>query len=159
MDIVLHVVHVLAALGLIGLILIQHGKGADAGASFGGGGSQTVFGSAGSANFLTRSTAVLAVVFFITSLGLAWMARQEVSGGGSILPALESVDEQDVPAMDQQGGDVPGAGEARGDVPAMDSGDAGDVPGASESEKGSLDVPAAELESPAPDETTSQTEQ
>ena len=62
MDIVLHVVHVLAALGLIGLILIQHGKGADAGASFGGGGSQTVFGSAGSANFLTRFTAVLAVV-------------------------------------------------------------------------------------------------
>ena len=161
MDIVLHVVHVLAALGLIGLILIQHGKGADAGASFGGGGSQTVFGSAGSANFLTRSTAVLALVFFITSLGLAWMARQEATGGGSILPALESVDEQDVPAMDQGGdevpsvdapsaSDVPGADSAAGDVPAMDS---------SESEKGSLDVPAAELESPAPDETPSQSEQ
>ena len=86
MDIVLHVVHVLAALGLIGLILIQHGKGADAGASFGGGGSQTVFGSAGSANFLTRFTAVLAVVFFVTSLGLAWMARQEAEGAGSFLP-------------------------------------------------------------------------
>ncbi|MFP1683616.1 preprotein translocase subunit SecG [Alloalcanivorax sp. C16-1] len=160
MDIVLHVVHVLAALGLIGLILIQHGKGADAGASFGGGGSQTVFGSAGSANFLTRSTAALAVVFFITSLGLAWMARQEVSGGGSILPALESVDEQDVPAMDQQGGDVPaGAGQSAGDVPAMESGDA---PAGSENEPSAnsqneaLDVPAAELESPAPDETPSQ---
>lgn len=161
MDIVLHVVHVLAALGLIGLILIQHGKGADAGASFGGGGSQTVFGSGGSANFLTRATAVLAVVFFITSLGLAWMARQEATGGGGILPALESVDEQDVPAADQGGGevpapdapaasDVPGAGGASGDVPAMDSG---------ESEKESFDVPAAELESPAPDETTSQPEQ
>ena len=100
MDIVLHVVHVLAALGLIGLILIQHGKGADAGASFGGGGSQTVFGSAGSANFLTRFTAVLAVVFFVTSLGLAWMARQEAEGAGSFLPALESVDDQDVPALD-----------------------------------------------------------
>ncbi|MCH2556311.1 MAG: preprotein translocase subunit SecG [Alcanivorax sp.] len=168
MDIVLHVVHVLAALGLIGLILIQHGKGADAGASFGGGGSQTVFGSAGSANFLTRSTAILAVVFFITSLGLAWMARQEVSGGGSILPALESVDEQDVPAMDQQGGDVPGAGQSGGDVPAMES---GDVPAAetenapsagsenqpsANSQNEALDVPAAELESPAPDETPSQ---
>lgn len=163
MDIVLHVVHVLAALGLIGLILIQHGKGADAGASFGGGGSQTVFGSAGSANFLTRSTAILAVVFFITSLGLAWMARQEVSGGGSILPALESVDEQDVPAMDPQGGDVPangapssdvpGAGESSGDVPAMESGDA---PAAANSQNEALDVPAAELESPAPDETPSQ---
>ncbi|MEO1900940.1 MAG: preprotein translocase subunit SecG [Alcanivorax sp.] len=163
MDIVLHVVHVLAALGLIGLILIQHGKGADAGASFGGGGSQTVFGSAGSANFLTRSTAILAVVFFITSLGLAWMARQEVSGGGSILPALESVDEQDVPAMDPQGGDVPangapssdvpGAGESSGDVPAMESGDA---PAAANSQNEALDVPAAELESPAPDEAPSQ---
>ena len=155
MDIVLHVVHVLAALGLIGLILIQHGKGADAGASFGGGGSQTVFGSAGSANFLTRFTAVLAVVFFVTSLGLAWMARQEAEGAGSFLPSLESVDDQDVPALDDAdepvSGDVPSTGPAQGaDVPAeapgMDSG---------KSEKETSDVPSAGLESPAPDETTS----
>lgn len=158
MDIVLHVVHVLAALGLIGLILIQHGKGADAGASFGGGGSQTVFGSAGSANFLTRFTAVLAVVFFVTSLGLAWMARQEAAGAGSFLPALESVDEQDVPALDGDdapaSGDVPATGPAQGaDVPsgapATDSMDSG------KSEKETSDVPSAGLESPAPDETTS----
>jgi len=155
MDIVLHVVHVLAALGLIGLILIQHGKGADAGASFGGGGSQTVFGSAGSANFLTRFTAVLAVVFFITSLGLAWMARQEAVGGGSILPALESVDDQDVPALD---GDDAGSA---GDVPGAAPGDAADVPSGApamdsgKTEKETSDVPSAGLESPPLDETTS----
>jgi preprotein translocase subunit SecG len=71
-DIVL-VIHVLAAIALIGLILIQHGKGADAGAAFGGGGgSQSVFGSAGAANFLSRMTAGLATVFFITSLSLGY---------------------------------------------------------------------------------------
>ncbi len=156
MDIVLHVVHVLAALGLIGLILIQHGKGADAGASFGGGGSQTVFGSAGSANFLTRFTAVLAVVFFITSLGLAWMARQEAAGAGSILPALESVDDQDVPALDSD--DAP----ASGDVPSMAPGEGADVPAGApaadsgKSEKEVSDVPSPGLESPAPEETTSE---
>jgi len=160
MDIVLHVVHVLAALGLIGLILIQHGKGADAGASFGGGGSQTVFGSAGSANFLTRFTAVLAVVFFITSLGLAWMARQEAEGAGSFLPALESVDDQDVPALDEAdapaSGDVPATG-----VPATTPAEGADVPAdaptmdSGKSEKETSDVPSAGLESPAPDETTS----
>ena len=107
MDIVVHVVHVLAALGLIGLVLIQHGKGADAGASFGGGGSQTVFGSAGSANFLTRATAILAVLFFITSMALAWMARQEAEGVRSYLPELETLEQvDDVPAAPE---DSPGA--------------------------------------------------
>src|SRR5699024_305713 len=85
--IAVHVVHVLVTLGLIVLILLQQGKGADAGASFGGGASQTVFGSAGSANFLTRTTAVLAVLFFATSMTLAWMARHQ-SGSDSVLPAL-----------------------------------------------------------------------
>ena len=150
MDIVLHVVHVLAALGLIGLVLIQHGKGADAGASFGGGGSQTVFGSAGSANFLTRSTAMLAVVFFVTSLGLAWMARNEAGQAGGILPVLEQTLDQDVPALDA-GSDVPAP--SRSDVP--DAGAAGDEPTPSSSENGASDVPSAGLESPAPDEAPS----
>lgn len=71
-DIVL-VVHVLAAIALVGLVLLQHGKGADAGAAFGGGGgSQSVFGSAGAANFLSRMTAGLATIFFITSLSLGY---------------------------------------------------------------------------------------
>ena len=74
---ILTVVHILAALGIIGLVLIQHGKGADAGAAFGagaaGGASGSVFGAQGSGNFLSRSTAVLATVFFVTSLSLAYM--------------------------------------------------------------------------------------
>ena len=69
--------HIIVAIALSGIILIQHGKGADAGASFGSGAAGTVFGAAGSANFLTRATAVLATVFFATSLALAYHAQQE----------------------------------------------------------------------------------
>lgn len=66
------VIHVLTALGIVGLVLLQQGKGADMGAAFGGGGaSQTLFGARGSATFLSRATAILAAVFFITSLTLA----------------------------------------------------------------------------------------
>lgn len=101
MDILLHVVHVLAALGLIGLVLLQQGKGADAGASFGGGGSNTVFGGAGAANFLTRATAVCALVFFVTSLSLAWMARQQANLGNPAVPMLETVQQEfEVPVLE-----------------------------------------------------------
>src|SRR5436305_6050394 len=65
-------VHVLIAIGLIGFVLLQHGKGADMGAAFGSGSSGSLFGAAGSANFLSRTTAVLATVFFLTSLGLTY---------------------------------------------------------------------------------------
>jgi preprotein translocase subunit SecG len=75
MHTVLVVVQVLAAIGLIGLVLLQHGKGADAGAAFGSGASGTVFGSRGSANFLSRATAVCATVFFLASLSLAYVVR------------------------------------------------------------------------------------
>ena len=78
---VLLVIHVFMAIGLIGLVLIQHGKGADAGAAFGSGSSATVFGSQGSASFLTRLTAVLATGFFITSLTLAYYTRVTVKEG------------------------------------------------------------------------------
>lgn len=71
------VVHILVSLALVGLILIQQGKGAEAGASFGGGASQTVFGSQGSGNFLTKSTSWLAVIFFVTSISLAMLAKQQ----------------------------------------------------------------------------------
>jgi len=67
------VVHILAAMGVIGLVLVQHGKGADMGAAFGSGASGSLFGATGSANFLSRATAVLATVFFVTSLSLAYM--------------------------------------------------------------------------------------
>jgi preprotein translocase subunit SecG len=78
---VLLVIHVFIAIGLIVLVLIQHGKGADAGAAFGSGSSATVFGSQGSASFLTRLTAVLATGFFITSLSLAYFTREAVKEG------------------------------------------------------------------------------
>lgn len=72
------VVHVLVAVGVIVLVLLQQGKGAEAGASFGGGASQTVFGSQGSGNFLTRVTAVLVTLFFITSLTLGSIIANRV---------------------------------------------------------------------------------
>jgi preprotein translocase subunit SecG len=76
MQTILTVLHLFLALGLIGLVLIQHGKGADAGAAFGSGASATVFGARGSGNFLSRSTAVLATLFFLTSMALAYFAAQ-----------------------------------------------------------------------------------
>ena len=87
------IVHVLIAFAIIALILLQQGKGADMGASFGSGGSQTLFGPAGGGNALTRATAVLATLFFITSFGLAIIAKQktEIGPGGS---ALSEVAEQ-----------------------------------------------------------------
>lgn len=75
METLVLILHILVALGMIGLILLQQGKGAEAGASFGGGASNTVFGASGSANFLTKSTAVLTTIFFLTSLTLAVFAK------------------------------------------------------------------------------------
>ncbi len=84
------VLHVLIALAIIGLVLLQHGKGADMGSGFGGGASGSLFGATGSANFLSRTTAVLATVFFITSLGLAYLATHQRAGGGGVLDAVKS---------------------------------------------------------------------
>ena len=78
MQTALLVIHILITISLIGLILIQRGKGADIGAAFGSGASNTVFGSQGSASFLTRTTAILATLFFITSLSLAYFSTQKV---------------------------------------------------------------------------------
>ena len=75
---VLFVVQVLVSAGLIGFILLQQGKGADAGAAFGSGASSTVFGARGSGNFLTRTTSVLALIFLINSLVLSYMASQQI---------------------------------------------------------------------------------
>lgn len=69
------IIHLLVALGVVILVLVQHGKGADMGASFGGGASNTVFGSQGSANFLSRTTGILVAIFFATSLGLTYFAK------------------------------------------------------------------------------------
>ncbi len=78
-------VQILSALGMIGLILIQHGKGADMGAAFGSGSSGSLFGASGSANFLSRTTAVLAAVFFVATLALAYFGNARPVSSGSVL--------------------------------------------------------------------------
>lgn len=104
------VVHVLIALSIIGLILVQHGKGADMGAAFGSGASGSLFGSSGSANFLSRSTAVLATLFFITSLVLAYSASHRAKTTGSVMqenvqsaPASQPAAVPEVPPPAEQG--------------------------------------------------------
>jgi len=112
MQLLLLVLHVLAALGIIGLVLLQHGKGADVGAAFGSGSAGSVFGSAGSANFLSRATAILALVFFLTSMSLTYFTSRKIDAegvmGGAEVPA------QSVP------GSIPGppAGPATGPAKA-----------------------------------------
>ena len=82
MQTILTALQVFLSLGLIGLVLIQHGKGADAGAAFGSGASATVFGAQGSGSFLTRITAILAALFFLTSMALAYYATQASAPAG-----------------------------------------------------------------------------
>jgi len=86
------IIHVLLAAGLIGLVLLQRGKGAEAGAAFGSGASGTVFGAQGSASFLSHTTAVLATLFFFTSLGLAYLAGQR-EGPVSVLESVPVIEE------------------------------------------------------------------
>lgn len=84
MEKIVLVIHVLAALAVIGLVLLQHGKGADMGASFGSGASGSLFGVSGSANFMSRATAIFVAVFFTTSLTLAYMASDKSSSGSVV---------------------------------------------------------------------------
>src|SRR6185503_16330614 len=86
METFLLVNHVLVAAAIVGLVLLQHGKGADVGAAFGGGASGSLFGSTGSANFLSRTTAVLAVVFFLTSMGLTYVSTRKPDSKGVMAP-------------------------------------------------------------------------
>ncbi len=91
MNIVLNIilaVQMISALAMIGLILVQHGKGADMGAAFGGGSSGSLFGASGSANFLSRTTAVLATVFFIATLSLAYFGNLRPTSSGSVLEGV-----------------------------------------------------------------------
>lgn len=83
-------IHVLAGLGVIGLVLMQHGKGADMGAAFGSGASGSLFGSSGSANFLSRTTGALAAVFFVTSLGLSYLASTKAPVGKSVMDGVSA---------------------------------------------------------------------
>jgi preprotein translocase subunit SecG len=136
------IAHTLIALGIIALVLMQRGKGADAGAAFGAGASGTVFGSRGSSSFFSRATAVLATAFFVSSLTLAYMSSQRSTGPTSLLdeaevvaapvsddpasdaqlplsdmPSLDPTDgEQDLSAPDAVSGSVPGDAE----LPTLD---------------------------------------
>ena len=150
MDIILHVVHVITALALIGLILVQQGKGADAGASFGGGSSQAMLGGPSGGSFLTRATAILAVVFMLTSLALAWYARQQAEADDVILPAMEDAGEAEVPgwgadddesAVPRVDGDDRPADEEQGLVPRVED----------QQEAEGAEVPEVEIESPPPE--------
>jgi preprotein translocase subunit SecG len=104
MQLILTVLHLMLAIGLIGLILIQHGRGADAGAAFGSGASSTVFGAQGSGSFLSRSTAIIATLFFLTSMALAYFAAQVGEPKGLMddveVPAPVVIDTSDVPSTD-----------------------------------------------------------
>ena len=100
-------VHILAAIGVIGLVLVQHGKGADMGAAFGSGASGSLFGATGSANFLSRTTAILAAVFFVTSLSLAYIASNKPKTTGSVMQ--DEVKSQPVSAPVPVGADKVGS--------------------------------------------------
>ncbi|MBM3343169.1 MAG: preprotein translocase subunit SecG [Betaproteobacteria bacterium] len=125
MDLLVLIVHVLAAAAIIGLVLVQHGKGADVGAAFGTGSAGSVFGSAGSANFLSRLTAGLAVLFFCTSIGLSFLSNKKSIGKGvmsSPPAATQPAGKADVPAAPAVKGDVKVDAPAAPGVPAAPAG-------------------------------------
>jgi preprotein translocase subunit SecG len=125
------ITHTLIAIGIIALVLLQRGKGADAGAAFGAGASGTVFGSRGSGSFFSRATAILATMFFATSLTLAYLSSQHISQDESLIDPtiaveepVEAIDEavneaidDNVPALDDVLDDVV---DSSGDVPVLE---------------------------------------
>ncbi len=104
------VLHVLAAIGIVVLVLLQHGKGADMGAAFGSGSAGSLFGSAGAANFLSRTTAVLAAVFFATSLGLTYFSAPTKSGGVTQSIEAPAAPKVNVPATPAASAPAPAGG-------------------------------------------------
>ncbi len=114
------VAHTLIALLIIILVLLQRGKGADAGAAFGSGASGTVFGARGSSSFFSRMTAILATLFFVSSLGLAYLSSQVTSGPTSLLDDSPAVEE---PAASDE---LPGLPEVSGEIEEMPSVDIDD---------------------------------
>jgi preprotein translocase subunit SecG len=126
METLLLVIHVVVALALVGLVLLQQGKGADVGAAFGSGASGSVFGASGSANFLSRTTAILAVVFFLTSLGLTYFSSQKKTDSKDVL--MQPVQDKSLPAQIPAGAPSAPAAPAKS-APAGDpASKAGDVP-------------------------------
>ena len=122
MEQIILVVHLLVALAIIGLIMLQQGKGADMGASFGAGASQTLFGSSGSGNVLTRSTAWLVALFFATSFGLALIANQKSEVASDLdleIPAAveAAAPAPELPVIEEE---VPAAVAPDADLPELD---------------------------------------
>ena len=122
LETVIVVLHLLGAIGIVVLVLLQQGKGADAGASFGSGASATVFGSQGSSTFLSKFTAILATGFFITSLGLAFFAKEKADAltqvglpDPAVLEVQQKPAAEDVPVLEEQ-------------APAADSSDVPEAP-------------------------------
>jgi preprotein translocase subunit SecG len=128
------VLHILAAAGIVVLVLLQHGKGADMGAAFGSGSSGSLFGATGSANFLSRTTAVLAAIFFLTSLTLAYLATNRPRADAGVMEK-GVMDTVPPPAAPAQGGDAsiptPGAA-SKGTPPAPQGGSGAEKPGAND---------------------------
>ena len=119
MENLITVIHVLAAAGVIGLVLLQHGKGADMGAAFGSGASGSLFGVSGSSNFMSKATAACVVVFFATSLTLAYMASHR-AGSGSVVktPAVTTeIAPAETKAVDATSEQTTPAGSAAKDIP------------------------------------------
>ncbi|MCT7358027.1 MAG: preprotein translocase subunit SecG [Thalassobium sp.] len=126
MESIILIVHIVLALGIIGFVMLQQGKGADAGASFGSGASQTVFGSSGSGNFLSRTTAILATLFFVTSLGLGIYAKQKAQGYTDLgIPSQEVIEklEKDTPLVEEYApsSDAPELDASTSDEPAVET--------------------------------------
>lgn len=127
---ILLIVQLIASLSIIGLVLMQHGKGADAGAAFGGGGgggaSGSVFGSKGSGNFLSRTTAILATIFFVNSLALAWLVAHPEGAAPSVVESAVTITSQaDEKAVPSAPSDVP---VPVGTSPQKETSDVSDVP-------------------------------
>ena len=115
-------VQMLTALAMVGLILVQHGKGADMGAAFGsGGGAGSLFGASGSANFLSRTTAVLATIFFVSTLALAYFGNAQPKSGSSVLEGAAVVAPTVTPT-------APGAAQIPGSTPTAPAGGTAAVP-------------------------------
>jgi preprotein translocase subunit SecG len=123
--------HVVVAAALIGFVLLQHGKGADMGAAFGSGSSGSLFGAAGSANFLSRTTAILATIFFLSSLGLTYLASNRAAlGPGEVMKqgVMQKAPEPATKAAEVPAGTAP-AVQPAAPVPAKDSSSkAADIP-------------------------------
>ncbi len=119
LETVLLVLHLLVAVAICGFVLLQHGKGADMGAAFGSGSSGSLFGAAGSANFLSRTTAILAAVFFASSLGLTWLASHNTGPSGVMQQGV-------MEKMAPKAGELPKAS----DIPAAPGAPSMPAPGA-----------------------------